>query len=80
MSGVSIGENHRLRVGSALLSIVSGFIIIGVSKECGADAVGGIFLGAGGLGRNPPHHFKIFFKTFVSSTQGHMTIPENMGS
>ncbi|TRZ00790.1 hypothetical protein DNTS_017261, partial [Danionella cerebrum] len=37
-------------VGSALLSIVAGCIIIGVSKDCDADAVGGIFLGAGGLG------------------------------
>uniref|UniRef100_A0A3Q3LX15 Kinocilin n=1 Tax=Mastacembelus armatus TaxID=205130 RepID=A0A3Q3LX15_9TELE len=34
----------------ALLSIVAGCIIIGVSRECDADAVGGIFLGAGGLG------------------------------
>ncbi|CAB1317418.1 unnamed protein product [Coregonus sp. 'balchen'] len=41
MNGVSIGEYHGLRVGSALLSIV---------RECDADAVGGIFLGAGGLG------------------------------
>uniref|UniRef100_A0A8C1G4M9 Kinocilin n=1 Tax=Cyprinus carpio TaxID=7962 RepID=A0A8C1G4M9_CYPCA len=45
-----IGEYHGLRVGSALLSIVAGCIIIGVSKDCDADAVGGIFLGAGGLG------------------------------
>ncbi|XP_062844113.1 kinocilin isoform X2 [Trichomycterus rosablanca] len=50
MNAVSIGEYHGLRVGSALLSIVSGCIIIGVSKDCGADAVGGLFLGAGGLG------------------------------
>ncbi|KAM9440080.1 kinocilin isoform 2-T2 [Clarias gariepinus] len=50
MNAVSIGEYHGLRVGSALLSIVSGCIIIGVSKDCDADAVGGIFLGAGGLG------------------------------
>uniref|UniRef100_A0A8C9W281 Kinocilin n=1 Tax=Scleropages formosus TaxID=113540 RepID=A0A8C9W281_SCLFO len=35
---------------SALLSIVAGCIIIGVSRECDVDAVGGIFLGAGGLG------------------------------
>uniref|UniRef100_A0A671RU75 Kinocilin n=1 Tax=Sinocyclocheilus anshuiensis TaxID=1608454 RepID=A0A671RU75_9TELE len=32
------------------LDIVAGCIIIGVSKDCDADAVGGIFLGAGGLG------------------------------
>uniref|UniRef100_A0A669B348 Kinocilin n=2 Tax=Oreochromis TaxID=8139 RepID=A0A669B348_ORENI len=32
------------------LGIVAGCIIIGVSRECDADAVGGIFLGAGGLG------------------------------
>ncbi|XP_051554317.1 kinocilin [Myxocyprinus asiaticus] len=50
MNTVSIGEYHGLRVGSALLSIVAGCIIIGVSKDCDADAVGGIFLGAGGLG------------------------------
>ncbi|XP_029930879.1 kinocilin [Myripristis murdjan] len=50
MNQVSIGEYHGLRVGSALLSIVAGCIIIGVSRECDADAVGGIFLGAGGLG------------------------------
>ncbi|XP_010883489.1 kinocilin [Esox lucius] len=50
MNTVSIGEYHGLRVGSALLSIVAGCIIIGVSRECDADAVGGIFLGAGGLG------------------------------
>ncbi|XP_057190638.1 kinocilin [Triplophysa rosa] len=50
MNVVSIGEYHGLRVGSALLSIVAGCIIIGVSKDCDADAVGGIFLGAGGLG------------------------------
>ncbi|XP_017277915.1 kinocilin [Kryptolebias marmoratus] len=50
MNPVSIGEYHGLRVGSALLSIVAGCIIIGVSRECDADAVGGIFLGAGGLG------------------------------
>ncbi|KAI7810189.1 putative kinocilin [Triplophysa rosa] len=49
MNVVSIGEYHGLRVGSALLSIVAGCIIIGVSKDCDADAVGGIFLGAGGL-------------------------------
>ncbi|KAG7272509.1 hypothetical protein CRUP_005981 [Coryphaenoides rupestris] len=47
---VSVGEFHGLRVGSALLCIVAGCIIIGVSRECDADAVGGIFLGAGGLG------------------------------
>ncbi|KAF0046941.1 hypothetical protein F2P81_000574 [Scophthalmus maximus] len=51
MNPVSIGEYHGLRVGSALLGIVAGCIIIGVSRECDADAVGGIFLGAGGLGR-----------------------------
>ncbi|XP_030608792.1 kinocilin [Archocentrus centrarchus] len=50
MNPVSIGEYHGLRVGAALLSIVAGCIIIGVSRECDADAVGGIFLGAGGLG------------------------------
>ncbi|KAM4556970.1 kinocilin isoform 2-T2 [Fundulus diaphanus] len=50
MNPVSIGEYHGLRVGSALLGIVAGCIIIGVSRECDADAVGGIFLGAGGLG------------------------------
>ncbi|XP_035994082.1 kinocilin isoform X2 [Fundulus heteroclitus] len=50
MNPVSIGEYHGLRVGSALLCIVAGCIIIGVSRECDADAVGGIFLGAGGLG------------------------------
>ncbi|KAG7456685.1 hypothetical protein MATL_G00238450 [Megalops atlanticus] len=50
MNAVSIGEFHGLRVGSALLSIVAGCIIIGVSRDCDADAVGGIFLGAGGLG------------------------------
>lgn len=50
MNSVSVGEYHGLRVGSALLSIVAGCIIIGVSRECDADAVGGIFLGAGGLG------------------------------
>ncbi|XP_063318951.1 kinocilin [Pelmatolapia mariae] len=50
MNPVSTGEYHGLRVGSALLSIVAGCIIIGVSRECDADAVGGIFLGAGGLG------------------------------
>ncbi|XP_056149180.1 kinocilin [Lampris incognitus] len=50
MSSVSIGEYHGLRVGAALLSIVAGCVVIGVSRECDADAVGGIFLGAGGLG------------------------------
>ncbi|KAG5847598.1 kinocilin [Anguilla rostrata] len=50
MNAVSIGEFHGLRVGSALVSIVAGCIIIGVSRDCDADAVGGIFLGAGGLG------------------------------
>ncbi|KAJ8406379.1 hypothetical protein AAFF_G00306100 [Aldrovandia affinis] len=50
MSTVSIGEYQSLRVGSAALGIVAGCIIIGVSRECGGDAVGGIFLGAGGLG------------------------------
>ncbi|KAJ3594410.1 hypothetical protein NHX12_003717 [Muraenolepis orangiensis] len=50
MNPVSVGEHHGLRVGSALLCIVAGCIIIGVSRECDADAVGGIFLGAGGLG------------------------------
>ncbi|CAM4594320.1 unnamed protein product [Leuciscus chuanchicus] len=55
MNAVSIGEYHGLRVGSALLSIVAGCIIIGVSKDCDADAVGGIFLGAGGLGNFRVH-------------------------
>nr|XP_015210601.1 PREDICTED: kinocilin isoform X1 [Lepisosteus oculatus] len=50
MNAVSISEFHCLRVSCALLSIVAGCIIIGVSRDCGADAVGGIFLGAGGLG------------------------------
>ncbi|KAK0135501.1 Kinocilin [Merluccius polli] len=50
MNPVSVGEYHGLRVGAALLCIVAGCIIIGVSRECDADAVGGIFLGAGGLG------------------------------
>uniref|UniRef100_A0A8C2ZKG6 Kinocilin n=1 Tax=Cyclopterus lumpus TaxID=8103 RepID=A0A8C2ZKG6_CYCLU len=50
MNPVSVGEYHGLRVGSALLCIVAGCIIIGVSTECDAHAVGGIFLGAGGLG------------------------------
>ncbi|XP_030015708.1 kinocilin-like isoform X1 [Sphaeramia orbicularis] len=50
MNSVSVGHYHGLRVGSSLLSIVAGCIIIGVSRECDADAVGGIFLGAGGLG------------------------------
>lgn len=50
MNPISAGEYHGLRVGSAVLSIVAGCIIIGVSRECDADAVGGIFLGAGGLG------------------------------
>ncbi|CAL8344692.1 unnamed protein product [Merluccius merluccius] len=49
MNPVSVGEYHGLRVGAALLCIVAGCIIIGVSRECDADAVGGIFLGAGGL-------------------------------
>uniref|UniRef100_A0A674DRY2 Uncharacterized protein n=1 Tax=Salmo trutta TaxID=8032 RepID=A0A674DRY2_SALTR len=40
----------QLRVFVDGLSIVAGCIIIGVSRECDADAVGGIFLGAGGLG------------------------------
>lgn len=57
MNAVSIGEYHGLRVGSALLSIVSGCIIIGVSKDCDADAVGGVFLGAGGLGEEA--HFNL---------------------
>uniref|UniRef100_A0A8C6TFL0 Kinocilin n=1 Tax=Neogobius melanostomus TaxID=47308 RepID=A0A8C6TFL0_9GOBI len=50
MNPVSIGEYHGLRVGSSLLSIVAGCVMIGISRECDADAVGGIFLGAGGLG------------------------------
>ncbi|KAK5859989.1 hypothetical protein PBY51_021500 [Eleginops maclovinus] len=50
MNPISVGEYHGLRVGSSLLGIVAGCIIIGVSRECDADAVGGIFLGAGGLG------------------------------
>ncbi|XP_034090290.1 kinocilin isoform X2 [Gymnodraco acuticeps] len=55
MNPVSVGEYHGLRVGSSLLGIVSGCIIIGVSRECDADAVGGIFLGAGGLGNFRVH-------------------------
>lgn len=51
MNPVSVGEYHGLRMGAALISIVAGCIIIGVSRECDADAVGGIFLGAGGLGK-----------------------------
>uniref|UniRef100_A0A3Q0SDV2 Kinocilin n=1 Tax=Amphilophus citrinellus TaxID=61819 RepID=A0A3Q0SDV2_AMPCI len=47
---MDVKDYHGLRVGAALLSIVAGCIIIGVSRECDADAVGGIFLGAGGLG------------------------------
>ncbi|XP_061098726.1 kinocilin [Conger conger] len=50
MNPVSAGEFHGLRVVSALVSIVAGCIIIGVFNDCDADAVGGIFLGAGGLG------------------------------
>ncbi|XP_019117713.1 kinocilin [Larimichthys crocea] len=50
MNTVSIGEYHGLRVGASLLCIVAGCILIGVSRECDADAIGGIFLGAGGLG------------------------------
>ncbi|CAL9688670.1 unnamed protein product [Knipowitschia caucasica] len=50
MNPVSVGEYHGLRVGSSLLSIVAGCVMIGISRECDADAVGGIFLGAGGLG------------------------------
>lgn len=63
MNAVSIGEYHGLRVGSALLSIVAGCIIIGVSKDCDADAVGGIFLGAGGLGK---YHFSFRCLTYMS--------------
>lgn len=51
MNRVSIGENHGLRVGLTLLSIVALCIIIGGSWECDEDAVGGIFMGAGGLGK-----------------------------
>ncbi|XP_028666421.1 kinocilin [Erpetoichthys calabaricus] len=50
MNAVSTNEFHLLRVSCAVLSIVAGCIIIGVSNYCGAEAVGGIFLGAGGLG------------------------------
>lgn len=50
MNTVSVGQYHGLRVGSSLLSIVAGCILIGVSRDCDADAVGGIFLGAGSLG------------------------------
>ncbi|KAL4608288.1 kinocilin [Arapaima gigas] len=50
MNAVNIGEFQGLQVCSALLSIVAGCIIIGVSRECDVDAVGGVFLGAGGLG------------------------------
>ncbi|KAG8014173.1 hypothetical protein GBF38_016507 [Nibea albiflora] len=49
MNPVSAGEYHGLRVGASLLCIVAGCILIGVSRECDADAIGGIFLGAGGL-------------------------------
>lgn len=45
MNRVSIGEYHGLRV--VCLALLS----IGVSRECDADAVGGIFMGAGGLGK-----------------------------
>uniref|UniRef100_A0A4W3GPJ0 Kinocilin n=1 Tax=Callorhinchus milii TaxID=7868 RepID=A0A4W3GPJ0_CALMI len=50
MNAISINEYHCLRVSCAVLSIVAGCIIIGVSSSCGAEAVGGIFLGAGALG------------------------------
>lgn len=66
MNPVSVGEYHGLRVGSALLSIVAGCIIIGVSRECDADAVGGIFLGAGGLGE----YVKNIAGTYWSSLAG----------
>ena len=62
MNPVSVGEYHGLRVGSALLSIVAGCIIIGVSRECDADAVGGIFLGAGGLGECAGNDLGVFIK------------------
>ncbi|KAG8436961.1 hypothetical protein GDO86_007878, partial [Hymenochirus boettgeri] len=46
---VTPNEYHGLRVASALLGIVAGSIIVGVSESCGAAAVGGIFLGAAGF-------------------------------
>uniref|UniRef100_A0A6I8RAK6 Uncharacterized protein n=1 Tax=Xenopus tropicalis TaxID=8364 RepID=A0A6I8RAK6_XENTR len=46
MNPVSTNEYYGLRVASALIGIVAGSIIVGVSDSCGAAAVGGIFLGA----------------------------------
>uniref|UniRef100_A0A3B5M7K3 Kinocilin n=1 Tax=Xiphophorus couchianus TaxID=32473 RepID=A0A3B5M7K3_9TELE len=68
MNPVSIGQYHGLRVGSALFAIVAGCIIIGVSRECDADAVGGIFLGAGGLGESLNEKYfglVIFFSDYL---------------
>lgn len=72
MNPVSVGEYHGLRVGSALLSIVAGCIIIGVSRECDADAVGGIFLGAGGLGECPTNSLvtAVTFQCWLKSMRG----------
>ncbi|XP_066548798.1 kinocilin [Amia ocellicauda] len=50
MNAASTSEFHCLRVACALVSIVAGCIIILVSRDCGVNAVGGIFVGAGGLG------------------------------
>ncbi|XP_059841217.1 kinocilin [Hypanus sabinus] len=50
MNGVSLNQFYCLRVSCSAISIVAGCIILGVSSYCGADAVGGIFLGAGALG------------------------------
>ncbi|XP_041445512.1 kinocilin-like [Xenopus laevis] len=49
MNPVSTNEYYGLRVASALIGIVAGSIIVGVSDSCGAAAVGGIFLGAAGF-------------------------------
>ncbi|XP_073447598.1 kinocilin [Aquarana catesbeiana] len=43
-------ERHSLQVLSALIGIVAGSIIVGVSNSSGAATVGGIFLGAAGFG------------------------------
>ncbi|MGH0152973.1 UNVERIFIED_CONTAM: hypothetical protein FKN15_059536 [Acipenser sinensis] len=51
LSGGGGGVHRR----GLLPCIVAGCIMIGVSKDCGADAVGGIFLGAGGLGNLRVH-------------------------
>uniref|UniRef100_A0A8C7SGJ0 Uncharacterized protein n=1 Tax=Oncorhynchus mykiss TaxID=8022 RepID=A0A8C7SGJ0_ONCMY len=51
------------------LSIVAGCIIIGVSRECDADAVGGIFLGAGGLGEIKCCFLKCRFPLIICSKE-----------